>query len=188
MKLAAPGCNPAPMLGGGYGSFCGTSSATPVVAGLAALALSSTPSAAPQQIEQALEQTAVPVSGFVQYGRIDAPGTLAALTPPPPPPPPPATSVTYQGTLTARSREQSYVRTIPGGRLTATLAFKGSRTLSLWLIPKDPAGPAVRVTGPSPLQLERVIPAGTVQLLVRGDFTTTTYTLTMRTQPGSVRR
>jgi len=183
VKLAAPGCNPAPTLGGGYGSFCGTSSATPIVAGLAALASSSNPAAGPPQIEQALEKAAVPVAGFVQYGRVDAPGTLTALAPAPPPPPPPAEIVTYRGTLTPRAREQSYSRMIPAGRLTATLSFTGARTLSLWLIPAASSGTPVRVSGPSPLQLERVMPAGTVRLTVRGDATPTAYTLTIKTQP-----
>src|SRR5207244_2365159 len=58
VDLAAPGCNPAPVLGGGYGSFCGTSSATPIVSGLVALALGANPAATPQQVEQALEQAA----------------------------------------------------------------------------------------------------------------------------------
>jgi len=43
----------------------------------------------------------------------------------------------------------------------------------------------VRVSGPSPLQLERVMPAGTVRFTVRGDATRTTYTLTIKTQPGA---
>ena len=45
VRVAAPGCNLAPVRGGGYGTFCGTSSATPVVAGLVALELSAQPSA-----------------------------------------------------------------------------------------------------------------------------------------------
>src|SRR5206468_13102282 len=43
VRVAAPGCNVAPILAGGYGNFCGTSSATPVVAGLVALELSAVP-------------------------------------------------------------------------------------------------------------------------------------------------
>jgi subtilisin family serine protease len=182
VKLAAPGCNPAPLLGGGYGSFCGTSSASPIVSGLAALSLTASPASRPAQVEQAVEKTAVPVSGFVQYGRIDAPAAISALAPPPPAPPPPAGTVVYRGTLTARSREQSYTRTIPAGQVTATLAFKGARTLSLWLIPQAPAGPAVKARGPSPLQLQRAMPAGTARFVVRGDATTTTYTLTITTR------
>jgi hypothetical protein len=94
----------------------------------------------------------------------------------------------YRGTLTARSREQSYTRTVPAGQVTATLAFKGARTLSLWLIPQDPAGPSVRARGPSPLQLQRVMPAGTARFVVRSDATTTsTYTLTITTRPSGAR-
>src|SRR5439155_1420649 len=37
VRMAAPGCNVAPILAGGYGTFCGTSSASPVVAGRVAL-------------------------------------------------------------------------------------------------------------------------------------------------------
>src|SRR5262249_19000614 len=37
VRIAAPGCNPAPTVDGGYATFCGTSSATPVVSGLIAL-------------------------------------------------------------------------------------------------------------------------------------------------------
>ena len=65
------------------------------------------------------------------------------------------------------------------------LAFTGARTLSLWLIPAPSYGTPVRVSGPSPLQLERVMPAGTVRLTIRGDATPTTYTLTIKTQPGA---
>src|SRR5439155_14452806 len=40
VNVTAPGCNVAPLLAGGYGWFCGTSSATPPVTGLGALELS----------------------------------------------------------------------------------------------------------------------------------------------------
>ena len=54
----------------------GTSSAAPVVAGIAGLLFSYNPSLTNAQVEQALEASAAPVSFTVQYGRVDA---LAAL-------------------------------------------------------------------------------------------------------------
>ena len=181
IELAAPGCNPAPVLVGGYGMFCGTSSATPIVAGLAALSLGVTAAAGPQQLEQALEKAAVPMSGFVRYGRVDAPGTLTALVSPAPQ----ETTTVFKGTLTAHAREHSYTCAIRAGRVIATLGFKGARSLTLTLIPQDPAGETVRAAGPSPLRLERVLPDGAVRFVVRGDLHRTTYTLTITNHPGS---
>ena len=79
VRLAAPGCNVTPILGDGYGNFCGTSSAAPVVAGLVALELSAQPAATAQEAEDALARAAFPLPAFVQYGRIDAGRTLALL-------------------------------------------------------------------------------------------------------------
>jgi Subtilase family len=66
-----------PSFGGapGYAPVGGTSLAAPVVAALAGLLFSVNPSLSGQQVEQALESSAVPMP-FVQYGRVDA---LAAL-------------------------------------------------------------------------------------------------------------
>jgi subtilisin family serine protease len=85
VQVAAPGCNTAPHSGGGYENFCGTSSATPLVAGIAGLALSLDPSATTGMLEQALKSGTLPLPpGAVVYGRVDALGVLAALqlTPP----------------------------------------------------------------------------------------------------------
>lgn len=79
VQVAAPGCNTAPKPGGGYVNFCGTSSATPVVAGVIGLALSSVPGATPAQVERAIRSGVIPVSGGVRYGRINATATLHAL-------------------------------------------------------------------------------------------------------------
>lgn len=84
VQVAAPGCNTAPDLGGGYANFCGTSSATPLVAGIAGLALSLAPDVTKSMFEQALRSTALQVPGAVRYGRVDALGTLAALQLAPP--------------------------------------------------------------------------------------------------------
>jgi len=79
VKVAAPGCNAAPALGGGYSTFCGTSSASPLVAGLAGLALAAQPLASPVEVEQALMRSATPLPGYVSYGRVNAPALLSEL-------------------------------------------------------------------------------------------------------------
>jgi subtilisin family serine protease len=78
--VAAPGENSTTALGSGYVSFLGTSSAAPVVTGIAGLAFSLAPSATPAQVEQAIESSAVPIAG-VARGRVDAYATLHALAP-----------------------------------------------------------------------------------------------------------
>ena len=70
---AWPTINGAP----GYAPIGGTSSAAPVVAGIAGLLFSADPTASNTQVEQALETSAAPSNFNTQYGRVDA---LAALT------------------------------------------------------------------------------------------------------------
>jgi subtilisin family serine protease len=79
VQVAAPGCNVAPLTHGGYGMFCGTSSATPLVAGLAGLAVSLKPHATNLQVVKAIEATAHRIGADAGHGRIDAGRTLAAL-------------------------------------------------------------------------------------------------------------
>jgi len=78
VKVAAPACAPTTELGGGFGTACGTSGSTPVVAGIVALLRAHAPLASATQLEQALERTATPV-GSVRFGRVDALGALQAL-------------------------------------------------------------------------------------------------------------
>jgi putative cell wall-binding protein len=77
VDVAAPGCNGAPLASGGYGDFCGTSSATPLTAGTVALGLALGASGA--VVEDALRATAIPVGSWVERGRIDAAAMLAAV-------------------------------------------------------------------------------------------------------------
>jgi subtilisin family serine protease len=78
--VAAPGENSTTALGNSYVSFLGTSSAAPVVTGIAGLAFSLAQGATPAQVEQAIESSAVPIPG-VASGRVDAYATLHALAP-----------------------------------------------------------------------------------------------------------
>jgi subtilisin family serine protease len=193
VQVAAPGCNAAPGMGGGYVNFCGTSSATPVVSGLIALAVSAKPAATRDELRQALISAAKPLGGSVQYGLVDAAGTLArlgVLTPPPaaatpaPPqatnpattaPPPVATPAkpgairaVFHGRLTGLLPLRRYVRAVGAGKLDAQLTFSGSRRLQLTIV--APSGkPVGRAAGRSPLRLARVLPAGTYRFLVSGE-------------------
>jgi subtilisin family serine protease len=167
VRMAAPGCNVAPVLGGGYGNFCGTSSAAPLVSGLVALELSAQPSAAPQQLQQALAGAARPLPGVVQYGRIDAGKTLGLLAP--------ATSAkaVFTGTFGAGNpRERSYALDVGDGPLTAMLQFSGAKWLTLSV-------GSTRASGSSPLRLATVVAAGRVAVRVSGDGRKSTYTLTV---------
>jgi subtilisin family serine protease len=93
VKVSAPGCNVAPDRGGGYVGFCGTSSAAPIVAGIAGLALSLMPGASADTVARAIESNTVPAPGVARFGRLKAPEAMAAVSPtalPPAPQPPPA--------------------------------------------------------------------------------------------------
>ena len=79
VKLAAPGCSQTTAPNAGYGDFCGTSSSTAFVSGLAGLALSLASDRSVEGIEQALAANAVPVGDIVSAGRVNAAGMLGAL-------------------------------------------------------------------------------------------------------------
>jgi subtilisin family serine protease len=73
VDVAAPGCTYSTRRGSDYGGFCGTSAATPVVSGIAALIESAKPRLSRSQIESILTAATVrtPFS-YTRYGRIDA--------------------------------------------------------------------------------------------------------------------
>lgn len=86
LDLVAPGCFYTTARGGVYGVGCGTSFASPVVAGVAALVLSANPSLTPRQVETILEQNAddFDASGWDSlygYGRINAARAVVAAQP-----------------------------------------------------------------------------------------------------------
>src|SRR5438105_5073365 len=117
VKVAAPGCNAAPARGGRDEIFCGTSSATPVVAGLAALAVSANPNASPAEIVAALQQAAVPRPGIVQSGRIDAGRTLSLIGA--------RSTAVFRGAVDPATRSRAFSLPVAAGRVTATLTFRG---------------------------------------------------------------
>jgi hypothetical protein len=78
VDIAAPGCNVAQRRDGKVGWFCGTSSATPFVAGVAGLLRALTPQPTAGQIRTWLTATATNVS-WVSSGRVNAAAALAAV-------------------------------------------------------------------------------------------------------------
>jgi subtilisin family serine protease len=71
VSVAAPGCSMSTAVGGTFAEFCGTSAASPLVAGLAGLAMATgRPTAA--DAGAALQRTARPLPGVASAGRVDA--------------------------------------------------------------------------------------------------------------------
>ncbi len=80
--VAAPGCTVTTDTGSAYDHVCGSSLASPAVAGAVALALSRVPEATPAQVEAALMGTGVPVGALVApHGRVDVAALVAAVAP-----------------------------------------------------------------------------------------------------------
>jgi thermitase len=143
--VAAPGANVAQGRDGAYYWFTGTSSAAPMVAGVAALGLSAKPSATAAQLRTAIEATAEPVGEWVANGRVNASGTVNALLPPDVTAPavgwssPSASSTPRRGKLsvTASAADASgitRVELLRAGRVVAT------DTASPWTFTFDSAG------------------------------------------------
>lgn len=118
VDVTAPGCNPAQQRDGSIGEYCGTSSATPFVAGIAGLLASTDPAPSAADIRTALTG-----------GRVDALRALAALPHAGDTVRPAvafgATPALARGvvTLSAAASDQhgvSTVRLYAGGRLVAT--------------------------------------------------------------------
>jgi subtilisin family serine protease len=160
VDVAAPGCNIAPVRGG-YGRFCGTSSATPLAAGLAALALAQQPGATASAVSTAIERAATPVPGIVRFGRIDAARSLDALG---------ASvrrvSAVRRGRLTAARPARTFDIPAAAGAFTATLTFAGGGVGTLTLLDADGGTMLAHRQDRSPLRLALPV-LGPVRVEVR---------------------
>jgi subtilisin family serine protease len=180
-RLAAPGCNPGPAPSGGYVMFCGTSSATPVVSGLIALALSLEPNAEVPAIVHAVTETAKPIGAVLARGRIDAAASLAALAGPRPAPAETRpTPWSIRGSLTRARPARLHQHAAGPGRTTMRLTSTRPASLSLAVV--DSSGRTVgRVAGRLPLLLRAQLGRGTYAFALRGKVRAkVAYKLTVR--------
>ena len=152
VKFAVPTCLPTTQIGGRFGDGCGTSGATPLVAGVIALLRAHAPFATASQIETALARTARRVTG-VRFGLVDAYAALQTLGRPAPHFEPSVEgAVTVGGTLTAYSGVWS------GARLEPAYAWQLCRGASCdtvgtgrtYRVRASDRGAALRVTASAP--------------------------------------
>jgi subtilisin family serine protease len=181
--LAAPGENVTTGLAGSYVSFLGTSSAAPVVSGIAALGFAGAPNATSAQVAQTLETTAVPSPGAI-YGRVDAYGTVSQLAPQLTPaadasPAPAASSangansdstrtrLVLQGRLTRKHPARRYTLKATTGILLADLSRRraGAR-VQLRLLAPDGTTVASRRSRRGSLRLKATVDSLRYQLVV----------------------
>jgi len=99
VTLSAPGCVTTTFNGNTYGGACGTSFSSPIVAGVAALLLSTNPNLTPSQVVAILQATSddlgtAGLDTIFGYGRVNAARALGLAFNPPvgsaPAPPPPS--------------------------------------------------------------------------------------------------
>lgn len=181
VAVAAPGCNVAPGHVDGYVGFCGTSSAAPVVAGLAALALSARPGATGEAVRRAIETSAGPAIAGVRHGRIQPSAALSALGVRPR-----AASAMFRGTLGSAVRSRTYGRVVGSGPLTARLGFAAPRALTLSVVNARGVRMARR-SRPSPLRLTVRLRGGTYRLVVSGKVRRAGFVLLVSHTRSSVR-
>jgi hypothetical protein len=114
------------------------------------------------------------MQSVVQYGRVDAARTLAALgvQAPAPAAAPPSTealitSTSVRGRLSKRYPTRAVSRKVAAGRITVGLTFTGAGRLTLSVV--DRSGKTIRsVTGASTLRMAVTRHAGTYRFVVSG--------------------
>ncbi|GGK17795.1 hypothetical protein GCM10010124_07950 [Pilimelia terevasa] len=124
VDVAAPGCVIAGDRYDWWREFCGTSAATPLVAGIAALALAADPAASVADLTAALTDTAdAATTGWTTHGRVDALAAVQRFTPAGGPA---ATLDQAPGALLRGTARLSYGATDPDGVAAVALLVDGT--------------------------------------------------------------
>jgi subtilisin family serine protease len=173
--VAAPGENTTTARWGSYEQFLGTSSAAPVVSGIAGLLFSLAPGSTPAQVASVLEQSAVPTAG-VTFGRVDAERALASLLPAPPAegsggkPAPgaaaPTTTLTRSGRIGAKGL--TYSLATGAGRLLATLTIRRAARRRSKLTLRHAGRVVATAGGVTRIRLRATVRRGRYRLVVSG--------------------
>ena len=169
VQLAAPGCVPTILASGGYAIECGTSMATPVVAGLAALMLGGRPNLAPTEIAEVIRRSAVQVGTMVRHGRIDAASAIETLGTPQPT----LTTLTLRSALTRKRSQRVFTVAGEAGTWTTTLTSRQRTSFAIAVLAGD-GTVLTHIRGRPPLRLVRHVSAGVYRIRVsgtRGAFT-----------------
>lgn len=184
VRLAAPGCALTTKPRRLWSVWCGTSFATPVVAGTAALMKSLRPRMPRADIERALIRTSVSIRG-VTDGRIDAARAVAAAAawsppapttePTPTPEPLPDTSVTYQWRGDLGPYDRFDPKTVSlAGRLDLVLTWNTDD--HLWVSVADASGNVLAAyDGDEAFRLALDLDAGSYRVTVGHDTDTRTW-------------
>jgi subtilisin family serine protease len=168
VDVAAPGCDYATALGGGYNAnFCGTSAATPVVTGLAALLKSANSAITAASMMSTLESTATSIGSVVHYGRVNADTAMAAVGGAPAPAPSTTNTVTFSGMLNNGNPSRSYAVSTGTGTLQAALSFTKASSLSLKVLTSSGTVVA-QSSGGSPVSVSPSVSPGTYTVVVSG--------------------
>ncbi|WP_203732616.1 S8 family serine peptidase [Paractinoplanes durhamensis] len=183
VDLAAPGSNIAEDQTGGFYSFDGTSSAAPVVSGVAALALSANPAATAAEVRSALESSADAVGSWVANGRVDAEGTIAAIS-----------DNTQQQPLVISDVAVSPKSPVKGTvTVTPTVTSNGGTVKSVKMAVTMPLGKTINVTAaraPWTMAFSSIGSTGTATIVVTasdtaGNTTTASTAVTVDNTPPS---
>ena len=197
VDVAAPGVNiesTYPVSLGSYTYMSGTSMATPHVAALAALIEAYQPGLTPDQVEKAIESSALDLGPTGRdndygYGRINAPAALAAAATMTPAPntssASPAPSITTAPTKapTTESTKSPSTSPTPGNTVTPTPTKTVTPTPSKTVAPT----PSKTVTPTPTKPVVKIRPVVTLtpasQTVVAGTGVTTTFTVTGNGRP-----
>jgi type VII secretion-associated serine protease mycosin len=211
VDVAAPGSNILSTTGGSYAAWNGTSMASPHVAAVAALLKGYNSALTPDQIEKAIETSAVDLGPAGKdtdygYGRIDAAAALAAAgssttapTTAPTSAPVSSTPVTTSPTTVPATNEPSKPVTTSPTTVPATNEPSKAPTTAPTTVSPSPT--VTKTVTPTPTVTKTVTPTPTPVVKIRpvvklstpgqqvsyGAVTTTTFTVTGQDKPWALR-